>query len=171
MAMSAKVQSIITAGSDGIVADIEYNLANSLPAIVIVGFANNAFDLAIAAAIMLASGQVEYEFSSSEALMGELGLDGSLRPVRGIIGKILAGRAKGITNFFIPAANLLQAQLVPRVTLYPVSELAGLYQHLCNMVSIKPVHTGDGIFPAEQPNDANTEPIELLTLNDVVGQL
>ena len=42
--MSAKVQSIISAGSSGIIVDIECHLSNNLPNIVIVGFANKAVD-------------------------------------------------------------------------------------------------------------------------------
>ncbi|HEX7368520.1 MAG TPA: YifB family Mg chelatase-like AAA ATPase [Candidatus Saccharimonadales bacterium] len=208
--MSAKVQSIITVGNSGIIADIECHLSNSLPGIVIVGFANKAvdeakerlrgafassnlqvprkritinlapadipkggssFDLAIAAAIMAADGQIKHEFTAAEALLGELGLDGSLRPVRGIIGKLLAGRAKGVTTFYIPEANLRQAQLVPGVLLIPVHELAGLYQLLCNMISTTPIRTGKGIF---KPARANTLPAtslpETVSLGDIVGQ-
>jgi hypothetical protein len=35
---------------------------------------------------------------------------------------------------------------VPGITLHPVHELAGLYQHLCETITIKPVHTGQGII-------------------------
>jgi magnesium chelatase family protein len=207
--MSAKVQSIITLGSDGIIADIECHLSNNLPTIVIVGFANKAvdeakerlrgafansnlllprkritinlapadvpkdgssFDLAIAAAILVTSGQVNYTFGPTEALLGELGLDGRLRPVRGIIGKLLAGRAKGITTFYIPEANLRQAQLVPNVTLIPVSELAGLYQHLCGSLSIKGIQTGSGIFEAAERELNNRADREVVSLGDIIGQ-
>jgi len=207
--MSATVHSIITFGSDGIVADIECHLSNSLPGIVIVGFANKAvdeakerirgafansqlqlprkritinlapadvpkdgssFDLAIAASILAAGEQISHRFTASEALLGELGLDGALRPVRGIIGKLLAGRAKGITTFYIPAANLQQAQLVPNVTLFPVTELAVLYQYLCGVAELKAVETGSGILEPGAP----AKPVvndETIGLDDIVGQL
>lgn len=206
--MSASVQSIITVGNSGIIVDIECHLSNSLPGIVIVGFANKAideakerlrgafassnlqiprkritinlapadipkdgssFDLAIAAAIMAADSQIKHKFTDTEALLGELGLDGSLRPVRGIIGKLLAGRAKGITTFYIPEANLRQAQLVPNVTLIPVRELAGLYQLLCNMVHSKPIETGKGIYEGLPANSAGHSN-EAISLGDIVGQ-
>lgn len=208
--MSAKVQSIITLGSDGIIADIECHLSNSLPGVVIVGFANKAvdeakerirgafanshlqlprkritinlapadvpkdgssFDLAIAAVVLQAAEQIKHRFTTDEALLGELGLDGTVRPVRGIIGKLLAGRARGITVFYIPEANLAQAQLVPGITLFPVSELAGLYQHLCKLVSIKPVQTGEGIYTAVQAEiDARGGAGERILLGDIIGQ-
>jgi magnesium chelatase family protein len=131
----------------------------------------SSYDLALAAALMVAAKQVKYQFSADEALLGELGLDGSVRPVRGIIGKLLAGRAKGITKFYIPEANLGQAQLVPGITLFPVSELAGLYQYLCKNLSIKPVQTGDGIYTAVQAEiDARGSAGERILIGDIIGQ-
>ena len=203
--MSASVQSIISNGTTGTVVDIECNLSNNLPNIIIVGFANKAvdeakerirgafadshimlprkritvnlapadipkadsgFDLAIAVAVMLASEQVPDAFTKQQAFIGELGLDGSTRAVRGIIGKLLTGRAKGITTFYISAANLKQAQLVPKVTLLPIENLEQLYNYLTNNRKITPVHTGEGLFEAllEQPPSVGVQ------LSEVVGQ-
>src|SRR3954470_9352177 len=77
--------------------------------------ADSGFDLAIAVAIMSAGGQLTEPVGVKQAFIGELGLDGSTRAVRGIIGKLLIGRAKGIDTFYIPYDNLSQAQLVPKV--------------------------------------------------------
>src|SRR3954468_14242015 len=55
--------------------------------------ADSGFDLAIAVAIILANGQVTATLDDTQAFIGELGLDGNVRAVRGIIGKILVGRA------------------------------------------------------------------------------
>jgi magnesium chelatase family protein len=128
---------------------------------------DSGFDLAIAASILLASNQVPQAFTKHHALIGELGLDGSTRAVRGIIGKLLTGRSKGITTFFIPAANLKQAQLVPKITLYPVENLAELYKHLTRTGEITPVQTDEGIFD-DQP-EPETE--DGTTLSDIVGQV
>lgn len=125
---------------------------------------SSSFDLAIAAAILLASGQLSQTLSSSDAVMGELGLDGSVRPVRGIIGKILAGRTRGITNFFIPAANLPQAQLIPGITIYPLTSLKDLYFYLTTGTDITKVETGVGISPESTESETAT------SLSDVVGQ-
>ena len=78
--------------------------------------ADSGFDMAIAVSILLAGEQVITSLRPDQAFIGELGLDGSTRAVRGIIGKLLLGRARGITTFFIPADNLRQAQLVPRIS-------------------------------------------------------
>jgi magnesium chelatase family protein len=127
---------------------------------------DSGFDLAIAASILLASSQIPQAFTNQHALIGELGLNGSTRAVRGIIGKLLTGRAKGISTFFIPTANLKQAQLVPKVTLYPVESLKQLYGHLNRTEEIRPVQTGEGIFEghALAETDANS-------LGDIVGQV
>lgn len=128
---------------------------------------DSGFDLAIAASILLASSQIPQAFTKHHALIGELGLDGSTRAVRGIIGKLLTGRAKGITTFFIPAANLKQAQLVPKITLYPVRSLQQLYGHLNRTEEISPIQTGEGIFEGHKLSEAENGN----RLSDIVGQL
>ncbi len=127
--------------------------------------ADSGFDLAIAVAILLASGQLP-DFAERQLVIGELGLGGSTRAVRGIIGKVLAGRSKGITRFYIPAANLKQAQLVPGVTLFPVTSLLHLYGHLSGTQPITPVHTGKGQYRA-QPTSTFKQAI---CLSEIVGQ-
>lgn len=121
-----------------------------------------SFDLAIATAILLASGQGK-QFSEPTIVIGELGLEGSLRPVRGIIGKVMAGRSAGITQFVIPVANLAQAMLIPGVTLIPVAKLKHFYSHLAGSVQIKTIKAGK--------IDANTKKTTYLSdFKDVVGQ-
>jgi magnesium chelatase family protein len=202
--MSARVQSLVSTGSKGLLIDIECHLSNNLPNIVIVGFANksvdeakerlraafsnsalqlprkritinlapadipkdgSSFDLAIAVAILLASGQINSTFEHT-AIIGELGLDGSVRPVRGIIGKLLAGRSHDITTFFVPAANLKQSQLIPRLKLIPVQNLQELYNHLTATRTIPTIDTREGIFD-EMPA-RNKQPDS--PLSDIAGQ-
>ena len=92
--------------------------------------ADSGFDLAIAISILLASEQIPPMPDKNTAFIGELGLDGSTRAVRGIIGKILAGRSKRITTFYIPEDNMAQASLIPGITLLAVKNLQQLYNHL-----------------------------------------
>lgn len=88
-----------------------------------------AFDLAIAVSI-LASGKIVPTPNADIAFLGELGLDGSLRPIRGIIGKLLVAKQHGIKTVFLPLPNLKQAQVVPGLTIYPASNLQDVYKHL-----------------------------------------
>ena len=105
---------------------------------------STSFDLAIASSILAASGQLKSSPTDTDALIGELALDGSLRPVRGIIGKLLAGRGLGMTNFFIPAANLKQASLIPEINLFPVTNLRDIYLHFNGTLTLKPITTKQG---------------------------
>ena len=127
---------------------------------------SSSFDLAIAASILCASGQITKVFTNKEAVMGELGLDGAIRPVRGIIGKILAGRSHGITTFFIPAANLGQAQLIPGITIYPLVHLQDIYFYLTSGSELTKIETGAGLVTPASRTDKDYE----LGLSDIVGQ-
>jgi magnesium chelatase family protein len=86
--------------------------------------------------------------------------------VRGIIGKLLAGRARGITTFYIPKANLMQAQLVPDVRLVSVENLAQLYGYLSGSDKQSLLSTGPGIYPASLKAPVAGE----TRLSDIVGQ-
>jgi magnesium chelatase family protein len=157
--------------------------------------ASSSFDLAIAAAILHAHYQddrapdaakvgqypvptpkpasnrpksLQNIITNGQAVMGELGLDGSVRPVRGIIGKITSARSHGITKFFIPRANVSQAALVPDVTLVPVASLGELHDFLVHGTPLEHIHTGDGRKPVVT-DDAGEQTPEY-TLQDVVGQ-
>lgn len=103
--------------------------------------ADSGFDLAIAACILmtgLPSGTVD---SDKSAFIGELGLDGQIRPVRGIIGKLLGGRARGLTCYYIPRANLAQALLVPDLELIAVDNVGQLARHLSGQTIIDCIRT------------------------------
>jgi magnesium chelatase family protein len=126
---------------------------------------DSSLDLAMAAAILRVSHQIE-PLGAQQALVGELGLDGSVRPVRGIIGKLLAGREHKLSEFFIPEANLQQAQLIPGITLFPVMNLRQLHAHLIKKQPITPVITGTG----RHSNTVTTMASNDSKLDDVIGQ-
>lgn len=158
----ANIQSILATGSAGTIVEIECQLSNGLPSIVIVGLGNKAIDeakdrirsafastgltmprkritinlapadipkdstsldLAIAAAIMAASQQLSVSSLQGQAIIGEISLNGDIRPVRGIIGKLLAGKKLGIHRFLIPEGNLQQALLVPDIVVTPITDI------------------------------------------------
>lgn len=102
---------------------------------------STSFDMAIATSILVASQQCQAPKDS--LIIGELALTGIIRPVRGIIGKLLGGRQLGITNFYVPFKNLNQALLVPNITVYPIRNLHDLYCHLTGTVLIKPIRSGN----------------------------
>lgn len=128
---------------------------------------DSGLDLAIAAAIMYADGQLNEAPIKSQAFIGELGLDGCTRPVRGIIGKLLAGRAQGISTFFVPAGNLEQAQLVPGINLVPVKSLAQLRDQFNPDLAERPTQTGGGKYRASHKKEIAKD---YVSLSDIVGQ-
>ena len=104
---------------------------------------DSSLDLAIAAAIVLINEQ-KTNYANDVACIGELGLDGSVKAVRGIVGKLLAGRGAGIKKFIIPSDNLDQAQLVPHIDLIPIRNLNELKYKLTHTTEVTKIATGSG---------------------------
>jgi magnesium chelatase family protein len=83
----------------------------------------SGFDLPIAVGILGAYGGLSIQDISDFVLVGELGLDGSLRAVQGMLPIAIAARAAGIKNLIIPAANAREAAVVQGVNVFPVKSL------------------------------------------------
>jgi magnesium chelatase family protein len=122
-----------------------------------------SFDLAMAAAILQASKQIKPEKLQDTLVIGELGLDGSVRPVRGIIGKLLTGRKLGFTHCYIPADNLAQAKLVPGFTLTPVKTLRDFYLDQTETTPLSNIQSGE--LPDRKSRRATN-----YDFSDVIGQ-
>jgi magnesium chelatase family protein len=85
------------------------------------------FDLPIAAAILLASGQIPRGAPIEEGVLtGELALDGAVRPVRGLLAVLAAALREGRGPVWIPRANREEARALPRVSVVVVDSLAAL---------------------------------------------
>ena len=123
-----------------------------------------SFDLPMVMAIMQASSLITAKLPPKAALMGEVGLDGSVRAVRGIIGKILTGRELGITEFWIPEANMPQASLIPNIRVFPVSTIRDLYELLNSPEQAKPREIGEPPAPKTKRKSPQ------VSFEDVVGQ-
>ncbi|HSW65884.1 MAG TPA: YifB family Mg chelatase-like AAA ATPase [Bacillota bacterium] len=129
---------------------------------------STSLDLAMTVSILRSSGQISRALDPQTAFIGELGLDGSVRAVRGIIGKLLAGRQKGVTTFFVPLTNLSQAVLIPGINIIPVPTIAALYQDLNDQKRLDIVKGGLG----SQANQAHSySSSELHGFADITGQL
>jgi len=88
------------------------------------------FDLAIAVAVLGAMGVVDAARLKSAVFIGELGLDGSVRSVPGVLPATLAARDAGFERIFVPAGNLAEACLVAGIVSHGVSGLGQLLAHL-----------------------------------------
>lgn len=98
------------------------------------------YDLPIATSFLKASGQLDFE-SSGKFFMGELALDGSLRPLKGVLSAVLTARQMGLTEVFLPAQNLKEASLVKGLRLFPLESLRQLVFHLQGQTLIKAVQS------------------------------
>ena len=83
-----------------------------------------AFDLPIALALLLASGQLDHRRLAGVWAAGELGLDGQLRPVRGALALALAAQQAGARALIVPQANGTEAALVEGLTVWPAASSA-----------------------------------------------
>jgi magnesium chelatase family protein len=85
------------------------------------------FDLPIAVALLLASGQIPRGRPVEEGIfVGELALDGTLRGVRGILAVMAAARREGRGPVWLPWDNAAEARALPGVAIEPISTLAAL---------------------------------------------
>ena len=83
----------------------------------------SGFDLAIAVAVLAAAGTIAVESVARVVHLGELGLDGRLRPVTGILPAVLAASRAGAEIVMVPAGNVDEAGLVPGIRVVGVVSL------------------------------------------------
>jgi magnesium chelatase family protein len=88
--------------------------------------AGPSFDLAIAVALLAASGQVPRESTAATAVCGELSLSGALRPVRGALAMAVGARQSGYGRLVVPVESAGEAALVAGLDAVPASTLAEL---------------------------------------------
>ena len=87
------------------------------------------FDLPIALSILVASGQLRQTEVDKAMFAGELSLDGSIRPVRGIINIAELAKQTGYNTLYAPEQNYAQASLIDGLQVIGVSSLKQLYLH------------------------------------------
>jgi len=96
------------------------------------------YDLAIALAILISSGQLRQEEVAGAVFAGELALDGSLRAVKGAVVIAEAAKNAGYATVYLPEKNVSQAQLVEGIDIIGVSSLQAMYLHLKKEKIIEP---------------------------------
>ena len=133
----------------------------------------SAFDLAIAVAALAAAGDVPTESVARCVHVGELGLDGRLRPVTGVLPAVIAARAAGFRRVLVPTANAPEARLVDDVDIIAVASLrdaAIWHGSALEPVDVEPVPlpAADTAGPVNEPDLAdvagNEEAIDALVV-------
>ncbi len=105
---------------------------------------STSLDLAMAVSILAGSSQVSTGSLNKSVFLGELSLDGSLNPVRGLIGRILNSPGLKKRTFYIPRSNLAQALLLPDIKIKPADNLRDVFLDLSGTLPIKIIETGAG---------------------------
>ncbi|MFF1877365.1 YifB family Mg chelatase-like AAA ATPase [Leifsonia sp. NPDC058230] len=125
----------------------------------------SAFDLAIAIAALAAAGDVSGESTARVVHLGELGLDGRLRPVPGILPSVVAARAAGFERVMVPAANRDEAALVDGIEVTGVASLreAAIW-HGSDLEPVESVEPAV-VVASEGPS----EPASELDMTEVIG--
>lgn len=198
--MIAKVLSCAVVGLEGVLVEVEVDIAQGLPSFTVVGLgdaavqesrervraaiknsglsfpfkrltvnlapadmrkAGPAYDLPIAIGLLLASGQLAGS-TAGAALIGELGLDGSLRHTDGVLPMAAVARARGIGTVYVPADDAAEAALVAGLTVMPVPSLADLAAHLSGERPLAPY--------APTAAEAAEEPVFPVDFQDIKGQ-
>jgi magnesium chelatase family protein len=122
-----------------------------------------AYDAAIAVGILAASGQLrDMSRLRDTAMIGELALDGSLRPVVGAMSLVAAVRDAGIGNVIVPSANAAEAACVAGVTTHPAARLGEAVGHLAGVAPL--------LAAAPHARLGDPEPFEGPDLADLIGQ-
>src|SRR5215207_1926498 len=97
-----------------------------------------AYDLAIAVGALAATDQVPLERIKKGVFVGELSLDGSVRPVRGAMPMAYSAFQEGFEAIYVPVENAEEAALVRGIDVIPVPSLGQLVEHLYGMNVIPP---------------------------------
>jgi magnesium chelatase family protein len=172
----ARTYSVALIGITGHVVEVEADIANGLPAMIMVGLPDTAlreardriraaitnsgekwpphkitvglspaslpkrgswFDLSIAVGILAAAGQVPRAALDGVMFFGELGLDGRLRSVRGVLPAVAAAAERGFRRVIVAEANAAEAALVPDVQVVAASTLAAALDWLCGTPGLR----------------------------------
>ncbi len=200
--MLAKVNSCAIIGLDGVMVQVEVDIAPGLPKFYVVGLpdeavseareraraavrnsgckfpstriaanlapadvkkAGPAYDLPIAVAILIASGQLNADISRY-VFLGELSMDGTLKHTHGILPMVAVAYQKGFTDIIVPAEDAREAALVEGTKIIPITSLAQLIAYLRGEIPA-PEYVPDG-----EPADEETVNFASIDMSFIKGQ-
>lgn len=198
--MTATVYTATTSGFESKLIEVECDMSNGLPNLMIVGLGNKSideakervrsaikntkldfprkritinlapanlpksgshFDLPIAIALLMVSGQVPVDSLSKTLVIGELALDGTIRPVRGTLNYVEAALNGGFESIILPKENAEQAALIEGVKILSADNLRTVCLHLCGQ---------NRLIPYSKKRDRPNQVIYPVRLSDIKGQ-
>lgn len=121
------------------------------------------FDLPIALGLLAATGQIRTTSFRDYVIVGELALNGRVRPVKGVLPVAVAARDNGKRGLLVPAENAAESSIVEGIETYPVHDLVQASKFVAGEIATQPLK----IDLKEVFGQASSYPIDL---NDVKGQ-
>lgn len=109
--------------------------------------AGSLFDLPIAVGILAAQEHINLKFLKESFFVGELSLQGDIRPVPGILPLVIMAKEKGFSSVFVPSDNAKEASYVEGITVFGVNHILDLLHHA----------KGDKLMSAQVYEDLATE--------------
>jgi magnesium chelatase family protein len=107
----------------------------------------SAFDLPMAIGILTATGVIPENPDKKYLIMGELSLDGLIRPVKGVLPVAVAVKEMGFDGLFLPVENAMEAAVVKDLNVFPVNTLSQLVEILSGVKNTAPFKSDfDGLF-------------------------
>jgi len=124
------------------------------------------YDIAIAVALLTAAGVLESESMRNSAMIGELGLDGRVREVRGALAMTLAAARSGFARIVVPELNAGEARLVPGIDVFGVRSLRQV------LAMLRGTEIPDEEPPRAEPRllSESLTRVPEVDLDDVIGQ-
>lgn len=120
------------------------------------------YDLPMALAFLLTTHQIDFSWEG-KLFLGELSLDGKIRPVKGVLPMAMMAKVKGISEFFVPQENAGEAAIIKDLTVIPCQNLNQVIAHLDGQSIIEPA------FPVN-PEDLFSNESTALDMKYIRGQ-
>jgi magnesium chelatase family protein len=123
----------------------------------------SSFDLAIAVAVLAANKPFPKSHLSEWVHIGELALDGAVRPVNGVLPAVIAARGAGFKTVVVPAANYAEAKVVNAIEVLPVNNL----RQVVKLHGV-PIEEADALVV--ESADAHLPETDQQDISDIIGQ-
>ena len=123
-----------------------------------------AFDLPISLGILASSGIIEKKSLQNICAIGELSLDGKLRPVKGILPIVLSLHKFGITQVIVPEKNKNEACVAKDIEIYPFNDLQDVIKFLKKEIAVEP-------YKQDNISVQNSSTKSSIDFSDIKGQL